>query len=168
MQLPSYYDAPQLRNVLQDWLKPNFKDGDFDLTLTFNPHYWDPDINAKPDAVSCANHMHHYLNVINRGFYGHHYRRGKKRLKSVHVFELNQSMGFHVHMVLENPAHCRIPPIHRIEYLHASWMRMNCSGVTKANLVRETQSVHGWIKYITKDIKNSTFEMADITNWYLG
>ena len=168
MKLHRYHDIYPLRNVYQDWLKPHFKDGDFDLTFTFNPHYWNPDYNSKPDAISCGKHVRHYLNVINRGFYGHHYKRGRKQLKSAHFFELNQNLGFHVHMVLENPNDCQMNSKYRIQYLHNSWMKMKCSGVPEANLVRETKSVDAWINYITKDIKQSTIHMADVSNWFLG
>ncbi len=161
-------NSTPLAREFQDLLKPHFKNGDFDITLTFNPHYWVPILNSKPDAISCSKHVYHYLNVINRGFYGRQYRSGKMRLKSANFFELNQSKGFHVHMVVENPIeYCRIEPQYRMKFLHTTWMDMNCSKEPRANFVDVTFDIDGWINYITKDINHSTLEMADITNWYL-
>lgn len=153
----------------QDLIKPHFKNGDFAITFTFDPAHRIPILNSKLDSISCSNDVYHYLNVINRGFYGHQYRSGKIRLKSASFFELSLIQNIHVHMVVENPIkHCRIEPEYRMKFLHTAWLDMKCSKEPKANLIKEIKDVDGWINYITKDIRSSTTVMADIQNWHFA
>lgn len=158
-----------LRPEIINWVTPYFKDGDYQLTLTFRPDKYQYLLNYRPNLMWYSSHIKHYLNVINLKFYGAASRKGRLRLNSAHAFELNKTNGVHVHMILEAPRIiCRVPVASQIHTLETCWLKLKYSGVDLATKIERTEDSHGWIGYIFKDISTMKDLRCDYSNWHVN
>ena len=150
-----------------NWAIPNFKPGDFKITLTWPSHERQYKKYYQPDIRRYSNDIRHYLHRVNRKFLGRDYQARGLMLKAVNSFEFNASQGIHCHMALEDSVLSRVPEDECINELLQCWLDMKCSGYVAANEVMRMDYPQGWIEYIFKDTKSSKTEFTDYDNWCL-
>lgn len=137
--------ASDSRKALIDWIKPNFSDSDYFVTLTFKPY-------IQFDEAARSLDVKHFLKVLNRKVYGKAYERGV-RLRCCPVFEFNYSDGLHVHMLLERPTNISRLDLSFEETVIETWASMQNGGVPKAQDVRECYDIKRLLSYLTKQIR---------------
>lgn len=161
--------STRLRVHYHAWVNQYFSTGNFfDLTLTFRSYEFHFSKNYIPNYQRYSSHVKHFLNITNRSFLGSHDRKNDRKLKTIWVFEQNESYGVHFHMILENPTDCRIPEHERVDRLYELWMGMRCSGVRGANLIRECKGAPGWISYQFKGLNSNSTDKIFPELWHFG
>ena len=162
------YIAPrklETQSALINWVKPNFKNVDFAITLTFKPDINQYRLNYVPDYRWYSSHVHHYLNIVNRTMIGRASNRPLERLKVAYTFELNFSEGVHVHMILEARENCKIPKMHQPMVLKSCWQNVHHSGLPQAQIVEPCWDSAGWVEYLMKDVSRKNNLHYDVQNW---
>jgi hypothetical protein len=147
-----------IKETLMEWILPNFKIGDYFVTLTFKP-------TVKFDDSRRSKDVTHLLNKLNRIVYGKKFDKRTKQLKSFVMFENNCSDGTHIHMILERPVDKSRYSGDFDKLIVDSWYKMNCSGNKNAQKVLPCFDVNRLIRYMTKQIKNeNNLERLDVNN----
>ena len=161
------------REQLIEWLDVKDWDGWYAVTLTFAQSL--PDADGGKCLLSqdvASRNVRHYLNVLNKRFWGNAARKYGRRCQVIPTFEYGEAPKkyLHYHLFIKKPNHvaawkfeCRL----RSDWFKTEW------GELSVNVQSNTDS--GWLEYITKDTRGGktnpewNFENVDFNNiWFAG
>ena len=128
----------------------------------------------KGDLVKYQRNNTHFSNVLNKKVYGNAFKRFKKRLKMIGIFEGGVGgIRYHYHGVIQTPPHLLNSSLNeKTKFINDSWKKTRWG--YDINDVRypstEDGGVVGWIHYITKS-RSKQYDLSTSVDWlnhYLG
>ena len=128
-----------------------------------NPHAITLTLKQRVDNISinqiiASINFRHFLNRLNRWFFGNAAERYKKSIQVVPVIESNATTRLHFHAAIERPEH-----INQIEFDNAI---RHCWSKTKwgyNHIDIQPMTDNGWIEYISKLKTKNQYDLG--INW---
>lgn len=163
----------EYRKQILKWLDVGDWDDWYAVTLTFAQSL--PDANGGKCLLSrdiASRNLRHYLNVLNKRFWGNAARKYGRRCQVIPTFEYGKAPKkyLHYHLFIKKPNHV---PAWKFECrLWSDWFKAEWSELSVK--VRDNTD-SGWLEYITKDTRGGktnpewNFENVDFNNiWFAG
>jgi hypothetical protein len=118
----------------------------------------------KLDRERAEKNVRHFLNKLNQNVLGKRFRRFKKRLISVPVYEKGEDKRFHAHLVLEKPPEITLEAF--IDLVDECWQSTDF-GYKDMDIQTIVDS--GWISYMLKNRTKpeGVLEAIDLQNCHL-
>jgi predicted DNA-binding transcriptional regulator AlpA len=139
-----------------------------DITLTLRQGVLRDGIFEKLTRDKVSKCIEDLMKAVNRRVYKNAYRRYGKRLVCVPVIEKSVNDRLHIHMLLEIPAHMQQDFHKFFDIIRTEWRKSRwCYKQTVMRRLPRDENVHGWAKYILKDVSEND-EVLDVMNLYLG
>ena len=156
------------RQANLDWFA-NFDCKDW-YAVTLNLEQSLPDVNGERCRLTeqvASRNLRHYINILEKRFYGNAARRYGKHLEIIPTFEYagKNKRYLHYHAHIKRPAH--IPEWKFENQLRNFWFKTEW-GTLNVLVVKHADK--GWLKYITKETKGWSanpewnFENIDFLN----
>jgi hypothetical protein len=119
---------------------------------------------TKLDREKAEQNVRHFLNKLNQKVLGKRFRRFKKRLISVPVYEKGEDKRFHAHLVLEKPPEITLEAF--IDLVDECWQSTDFG---YKNIDIQTVVDSGWIAYMLKNRTKpeGVLEAIDLQNCHL-
>ena len=100
----------------------------------------------KLDEINAAKNMRYFLNLMNAEYFGHNFKRNKKRLLVIPSLEVSYSGRLHYHLTIKMPDPSRAESFKKnIEFY---WYKTEFSDYEID--IQHAYNVAGWNHYITK------------------
>lgn len=139
----------RIQQELREWADISDWSNPFAVTLTFKSHVKLRAGSQTPgaylnNAVAHQN-FRHFMNILNKQFFGNAAERFGKRLRVIPVLEGTATKRTHYHAVIECPdddLRLKFPSMIETSWLQTDW------GNKQINVQADANS--GWIDYITK------------------
>ena len=111
--------------------------------------------NLAIDIMIASQNLKHFLNRLNRWFFGNGSTRFNKSIQVVPIIENNHLTRYHFHAAIERPSH-----VNELDFDHAvrqCWLKTKW-GYNHIDIQPMTDN--GWIEYISKVNSKSEYDLA--------
>ena len=106
-------------------------------------------------TVYAAKNLRHFLNRLNRKYFGNAVSRYKKRLNAFPVLETSYDGRLHYHLLLDRPPH--VPYVHFEADIRNLWQKTDW-GYKEIHLYEHPNE--GWLYYMTKPSQKPDYDLS--------
>jgi hypothetical protein len=115
------------------------------ITLTFKQVFHSVAGSIRLTSEHAAKNVRHFLNQLNRRYFGNASKRFGKGIPTLPVLEVSREGRLHYHLLMDRPTH--IDPVHFQSDIRSIWKSTDW-GYDQIHI--DTNPNEGWIYYITK------------------
>ena len=143
----------KLLSEWKNWIETANIKNPFAVTLTMRQN-----LNGeKLDRIKAQRNMKHFLNLINKRFFGNAHRRYGKKVSVFPILEISYSQRLHYHLIMENPDIDRDEEFKRI--VLSEWLKTDFG--YKESAIKKVYS-SGWKNYMLRNLNMAS--EVDIDN----